>query len=111
MDSALIYAASDSLKFKVKWQSARPESEWIYFGAQDEVNIPLALKTINEYFADGPLNIAFGRKDSIQVNKAEIQKAIQAALGKISFFVWDKDFKRVIEFNHIGVFRIGIILA
>ena len=109
VDSALLYAASDSLKFKVSWVRVSAESEWTHFGTGDEVNRALVTKTINEYFFADPLNVVFGRKDSVQINKSEINKVIHDALGKRNFFIWDKEFKRAIEFNHIGVLRVGYI--
>lgn len=107
MDSHLIYTASDSLKYKVDWIKATPESEWFYFGAGKEANIEFAMKTVTEYFNYDILHIAHTRKDSQTTNKKEFLNAVENILGVENFFVWDSGFKKVIEFNNIGVMRKG----
>lgn len=81
MESSLIYAASDSLKYKVNWIKVSPESEWTYFGAETEANKFLVVKNIEEYFLDSLLYIAMNRKDSKQVDRANIGGAIKNILG------------------------------
>jgi len=107
VESSLIYAASDKLKYKVNWLAVTSESEWSYFGSGNHVNKPLVLKNIIDYFPESSLFIAINRKDSIQVDKADIEKALDKILGFKNFLIWDKQFKRVIEFNDIGTMRQG----
>lgn len=109
MEPSLIYSASSSLKYKVAWIEISAETEWIYFGAENEVNKPIVIKSINEYFPDSHLYIALNRRDSRQANKYEIGEAIDSILGMQDFLIWDTKFKKVIEFNHIGVMRKGHI--
>jgi hypothetical protein len=109
MESSLIYSASRSLKHKVNWIKVSAETEWIYFGAQDEANKPIVVKSINEYFPDSTLYIALGRKDSRQADKCEIGEAIDNILGIQDFLIWEMGFKKVVEFNHIGVMRRGYV--
>jgi hypothetical protein len=71
------------------------------------VNKPLALKSIMDYFPDTPLYLAINRQDSIQVDIMDIDRALDNILGLKNFLIWDKQFKRVIEFNDIGVMRKG----
>ena len=85
------------------------ETEWSYFGARNEANKPLVVKSIAVYFPDTILNVAVGRKDSVQVNKNEIAVALENILGFKNFLIWDMQFKRVIEFNNIGVMRQGYL--
>ena len=109
MESRLIYAASDSLKYKVNWLKASDDTEWIYFGAGADVNKQLAIESIYAYFPDPLLYIALTRKDSMQANRNDIDMAIDEILGLKNFLIWDIEFKTVIEFNHIGVMRRGYI--
>jgi hypothetical protein len=109
MEPSLIYAARDSLKYKVKWVMISADTEWTYFGAGVEANRSFVVKSINEFFPDFVLNIALNRRESAQVNKSEIMEAIDKYLGVSDFFIWDTRFRRVIEFSQIGVMRCGHI--
>jgi hypothetical protein len=109
LETALIYAASDSLKYKVNWINVSAETEWIYFGAEFEANKLLVVKNVTDYFPDSSLFIVTTRKESMAINKNDLIKSIDNILGFKDFFIWDSQFKRVIEFNHIGVMRQGYI--
>lgn len=52
MESSLIYSASRSLKNKVTWIKISAETEWIYFGAENEANKSAVIESINEYLPD-----------------------------------------------------------
>jgi hypothetical protein len=109
LEPALIYAASDSLKHKVSWLNVSTETEWIYFGAELEVNKLLVVKNATDYFKDSSLFIVTNRKESMAINKNDLLKSIDNILGFRDFLIWDSRFKRVMEFNHIGVMRQGYI--
>jgi|HubBroStandDraft_6_1064221.scaffolds.fasta_scaffold544769_2 hypothetical protein len=109
MESSLIYAASDSLKYKVNWVNVSDETEWVYFGADAEVNKPLVVKNITDFFPDSSLFIAINRKESIMINRNDLAKSLDNILGLKDFFIWDSQFKKAIEFSHIGVMRLGYI--
>lgn len=53
------------------------------------------------------LYLAWKRMNSMETNQKEILKLTENVLGLDDFFPWDADFKKVIEFNKIGVFRCG----
>jgi hypothetical protein len=107
LDSHLIYAASDAIKKKVRWIKATSDSEWIYFGDNDEVDKESALESICKYFKGDTLYVAFTRKESAQVAKSNIEQAINNLLGFQNFLIWDAEFQTVIEFNKIGTLRHG----
>ena len=109
MEPLLIYSASQSLKYKISWIKISEETEWIYFGAGNEADKPIVIKSIKEYFSDSSLYIAINRRDSRQTVKHEIGETIDNIIGIQDFLIWDIEFKKVIEFNHIGVMRRGYI--
>jgi hypothetical protein len=104
-----IYAASDRLKFNVKWVRLSSETEWIYFGAENDVNEDFAIKKIMNYFHDLPVIVVIDRQKSAIVQPNELQAFLEGVLGFKNFYIWDQSFKRVIEFSHIGVLREGHI--
>jgi hypothetical protein len=85
------------------------DTEWIYFGAGDETNLPFAIQFITDYFPDSSLHIAINRSESITVNKNALVTSIGNILGVADFFIWDLKFKTVMEFSTIGVMRQGHI--
>jgi hypothetical protein len=93
----------------VNWIKVSPESEWVYFGAEGDVNETIAMQKIREYFSDSPVFVAIDRKHSAGVQLNELQKFLHGILGHKNFFIWDQSFKRAIEFSRIGVMRQGYI--
>lgn len=107
MDSRLIYSASQAAKYNVTWTKVTPDSEWIYFGDTNKIDKSLIIKTINEHFSDPVLLVALNRQESIEIDKSDIDKSIEKIIGIQDFCIWDLHFKKVIEFNRIGVMRRG----
>jgi hypothetical protein len=69
MDSKLIYSVNERMKGKICWIKAT-DTEWLYFGAGDEVNIDMVRKTINDHFVDPVLYISWTRQIlSKQINE------------------------------------------
>ena len=108
MESKLIYTASEAMKLKIFWTKVAEDSEWTYFGDDIEINRNIVNESINNYFPnDKSLYISWKRQQSFEANKIETIELIEKLLGKESFFVWNTQFKKVIEFNRIGVMRRG----
>jgi len=106
MESRLIYIASEHLKSKVNWIKVT-ESEWIYCGSNGDVKFEIVLEHINHHFLDSNFYIALNRSESIESNSQTIFRDIKELVGMKDFLLWDFSFEKVIEFNHIGVFRKG----
>ena len=96
------------MKLKTTWTKVTVDSEWTYFGNGREVNRGIVNDSINNHFpVDRSLYISWTRQQSFEADKSETIELIEELLGKESFFIWDTKFKRVIEFNSIGVMRRG----
>jgi hypothetical protein len=91
----------------VGWNYA--ETEWIYFGAETDVNEEFAILEILDYFHKRPVVIAIDRKTSAIVQPNEVRKFLRGILGFKNFFIWDQSFSSVIEFSHVGVMRKGYV--
>jgi hypothetical protein len=109
LEPSSIYAASDKLKLNVKWVRVSSDTEWIYFGAGNDVNEDFAIQKVTNYFRNLPVIVAIDRKKSTIVQPNELQDFLKGILGLENFYIWDQSFKRVIEFSHIGVLREGHI--
>ena len=108
LDPKLIYTASEAMKLKVSWTKVTVDSEWTYFGDGNEVNRGVVEDSMNSHFTDNAsLYVSTTRQQSFEANKSETIEQIEELLGKESFFIWDTKFRKVIEFNRIGVMRRG----
>ena len=103
MESHQLYSASSHMKNRANW------CEWIYCGIGDDIKDDIIYKAVNAYFPDSKIYFVSTRKESSQVNKQNVLERIKKGLGEYELFLWDANFKRVIEFNKIGVMRYGLI--
>ena len=109
MEPALIYAASGRLKNRVNWAKVSPDTEWIYFGAENDVKEEIAFQEISQYFHGLPVMIAIDRTNSATIKADDVQRFLNRILGFKDFHIWDQSFRRIMEFSRIGVLRKGII--
>jgi hypothetical protein len=107
MDSRLIHKTSEKLKFKVDWIKPS-ETEWIYCGEAGEVNWDIVAKELYNFFDDDIFHVATTRTNSFTIDKEELLSSINDLVGRKNFFMWNEEFKKMVEFNHIGVFRKGV---
>ena len=106
MESRLIYKTSEHIKSKVKWIKVT-ESEWIYCGSNGDVKFEIVSEHIKHHFLESNFYVALNRNESFVSNSETIFRDIRELVGMKDFFLWDFSFVKVIEFNHIGVFREG----
>ena len=102
VDAKLIYSASEGLKRKVMW------SEWQYCGEINMVKFNFVNDQINNHFStQNVLCVCYTRQHSFETLKSGFIDTAKSLLGSKDFLVWDPNFKKVIEFNKIGVLRVG----
>jgi len=106
----MIYKASEHLKYQIEWTKAT-DSEWIYCGSIGEVKFEVVFEHIRMHFTGSNFYISINRNESFQSHSEELFTRIKDFVGLKDFFIWDSAFKKVIEFNHIGVFRKGVVLT
>ena len=94
------------MKQKIKWFKFS-ETEWIYCGAEGEVEWDVIEREFDNFFDDGIFYISSTRNNSFDSEKKNLLSSLQTLVGVKNFLVWNQDFKKAIEFNHIGVFRKG----
>ena len=105
MDSRLIFESSKTFLDKVEWTMGNhPDSEWHNLEINSTNHLHLI---IEEFFITETLHVTVGRNDSFTVNKNEIYNKIKDYYCKADFLIWNENFKKVIQFNRIGVYRTG----
>jgi hypothetical protein len=108
MDSRMIFEASQHLKSKIIWITVG-ESEWQYFGAENEVNSEFVIEKVDSYFQDSRFYVSYSRSESFETSASKFIPSISKLIGFQNFMIWDLSFKKAIEFNLIGVLRCGYI--
>ena len=101
-----MYSATQHLKLKIHWNTTENE-EWIYFGADEEVNFSLVKKIINTHFKEEGIFFVYDRQNSGLLDNNQDQKIIKEILENKNFFLWNEKLTKVIEFNYIGILRFG----
>jgi hypothetical protein len=104
VDSKNIFISSQTFLKNIQWQKTDPESEWIYIG-NDAQEIKLLFDNI--FSKEQLLYLVTDRHQSRQGNKMSILEQAKAYILANDFLVWDIHFSKVIEYNKIGVYRVG----
>jgi hypothetical protein len=102
MDSKQLYAAAEHLSSTVTW-----DMDWIHFGTKKEIKKDLIEDLIKDFLADEVLYFVHGRKDSREYKRAEFPHEIEQFLGQENFQLWNHLLTKVIQFDKIGVLRMG----
>ncbi len=106
LESRLIYSTANSLKFKLHWKKTNNE-EWIHFGTGKNINFDLVHKSINEHFIGEDLFLVYQRTITGLLIEEQYQIIFKSILGNKNFFLWNKELTKAIEFNHVGLLRLG----
>ena len=94
---------------KADWEKVSDESEWYYIGEGEKLNSELVQSNINQFFSDNSLYLVTDRHHSKEIAKANAVQEIQDAIVLFSEpTICDKEFKRFITFNKIGVAKHGV---
>lgn len=106
MESRLIYAVVNSLKSNITWIK-QSQTEWIYVGLQSELKSELINNKIKATFANQNIYLILGRSDSLEISRDNILVEILTRMGKEDILICDMKFSKFIEFNKLGIMRIG----
>ncbi len=104
MDSKNIYISTQTFKKKVSWLANGTDSEWNFIG-----NDLIKLKLLIDSFFEKEQRFYFvtDRHHSSEEEKIKIYEYSSLLIEKQDFSIWNRQFNKVIEFNKIGVYRIG----
>ncbi len=104
MDSKNIYISSQTYLKNVAWIKNNSDTEWIYI-SNDTLKIDLLID--NFFERESEFYLITDRHCSKQADKEQILKNTKDYLENYDFLIWNLRFNKVIEFNDIGVYRIG----
>jgi hypothetical protein len=104
MDSKNIFILSQTYSNKINWEKVNPDSEWTFIGGDK-----MKAKDLLDSFFNNELSLylIIDRHNSKQDNKPYIFEKIKEYLEQRDFLIWDLNFNKIIEFNKVGVYRVG----
>jgi ABC-type molybdenum transport system ATPase subunit/photorepair protein PhrA len=109
MDSKLIFIKSNKLLSKVVWEPT-PDHGWQYCGRSGDLKMTLLYHVVSTYFPTDLVYFLTDRNNSKAVAKSEVVNLIACNIDKLqNMAFWNESFTKVIDFNTIGVFRVGEI--
>ena len=87
------------------------EYEWRHCGTGDEFDLTLVTAVVESHFAMNEIYFVGNRKDCGSLSRESASSIVRDYLKSGRASLWSPAFDRVIEFNPIGVFRLGSHLA
>lgn len=108
MDSKNIFIACSAMLEKADWAKVSNDSEWYYAGEGKGLKADFFQTKINDFFSENSLYLVTDRHSSKEISKTNAVQEIQNAIVEFSEpTICDKEFKRFITFNKIGVAKHG----
>jgi len=101
MDSKQLYIVAGRLSSTLTWD------DWVHFGTGKEIKNGLIEELVDDFLADDILNFVHVRQDSGQVKRFEIKEKIAELLGQENFQLWNSSMTKAIDFNRIGILKLG----
>jgi hypothetical protein len=106
MDSKNIFIACNHLHQTAQWEKP-VEKEWRYCGKEDSFESDMVKGVVDTFFEDDEIYISVDRHDGKSIPKDNVIDEIERLIPKLDIKLADHKFRRIIEFNHYGIFRIG----
>lgn len=102
MDSRQLYKAAEHLSPLLRW-----DTDWIHIGTPPDIKINLIDELVDDFLAGTQFYLVLERENSGRHSKDEIIKVIEPLLGQDNFQIWNMALDKAIDFNKMGVLRLG----
>jgi hypothetical protein len=111
-DSRLLFETNKTYINKVEWIDIDNNgSEWKYLGIDENIDETDIKFIINEIFKTDNFNLIISRSESFNIDKNELITKVLNIFRSTDFTIWDSDFNKIVEYNKIGIYRIGIKIS
>ncbi len=97
-----MYNAASHLSSSVTW-----DNDWVHFGTNIEIKFKVIDNLVNTHLNSNAIIFINGRTNSEQLERDLIIERIKPFLWKASFQIWNMSMDKVIQFDKIGVLRLG----
>ena len=92
---------------KAEWEKGNNGNEWSFIGDGEGFQLEIAQRSINNYFTEEELYLVTDRNKSKEIKKENAASEVKSLLKDQDVTLCNKEFKRFIVFNHIGVAKQG----
>lgn len=106
LDSRLLHKTVSHLIQSVTWLDG-PLIDWKYHGLDNDLNFERIRSAIDNHLKSSQIYLVYNRTDSSAYNRNELESHLNGIIGCNDFTLWNIELTRVIEFNKIGVYRLG----
>jgi hypothetical protein len=107
MDSKNIFIACSAMLRKAEWEKPKNNNEWSFVGDGARFLLEIVQENINNYFTEDELYLVTDRHKSKEIKKENAANEVRDLLKYQDVTLCNKEFKRFIVFNHIGVAKQG----
>ena len=111
MKSYIIFQINKTLIPKVEWVkfSIEDESEWQFIHVEKDLETKIfkEKEIVKNHLRTDFFIFSLSRKGSAKISFSELIDKILLEYETRNFSVWDDKFQNVIEFNNVGIYRVG----
>ncbi len=107
MDAKNIHIAIQHAANIAQWISTG-KNEWSYIGEKKDFNLEMAQNEIDEFFGETKLYLSVDRHTGQEVSKEKATLNVRKHIDT-GVFLANADFKKVMVFSNIGIFRRGCV--
>lgn len=109
MKSYIIFQINKTLITKVEWMKlfAEDESEWQFIRIEKGLETKVFKEIVKNHLRTDFFILSLSRKGSTRISFSQLIDRILLEYETQNFTVWDENFQNVIEFNNVGIYRVG----
>ena len=109
MKSYIIFQINKTLIPKVEWMKLSPEDEieWQCIRVEKGLEIKVFKEIVKNHLTTDFFIFSLSRKGSTKISFSQLIDRILLEYETQNFTVWDENFQNVIEFNNVGIYRVG----
>ena len=101
-DPKQLYTAAQHLNHTIVYTE-----DWVHFGTGNQIKLDVIERLIDNHLTSDEILFVQHRTNSAQFERQEIVGRIKPILGKESFQLWVTSMDKMIQFDKIGVLRLG----
>ena len=106
MDAKNIFIACSYMKSKIFWDSLNG-NEWSFVGIAEDFKQEKVQSFLNEYFDEELVYFVTDKRASCEIELVNATNKLAETFEDEDVIICDKSFRKMVEFNKIGVARHG----
>lgn len=108
MDSKNIYIGCMAMMRKAEWEKLKDKNEWYFVGVGKDFLSAEVQRRVNALFSGEQIFFVTDRHNSKEIAKETAAEEVKSSLRDNTITLCERDFRKFIMFNYIGVARQGV---